>query len=429
MNPVITVCVHLIEWWICYIYFGSIFETKRPRAVVIAGGIGLHILLMLHFIFFYNAVRNMLLYTLTDTVIVLLFYRARIVKGLLSALLLQVICNATEYLTLRILTGVSSAEFESYMHSLPHYVLVAFVSKTLYLLFAVLTARVVFRRGSGKSDDRAPAFLFIFPIAVALTNISVWLITDGVKLTARTQIVMIASAAVLFVSMLLTFSFYSSAMRRSRELVELRQAAEKVEIDRQYYAILERQNEEVRARVHDEKNHLTALQSMNDAGEMHAYIAQVLGTLPKSAPVGNTNNKMLDLTLGKYDTLCRMQAIRFSYAAVTANLSFMDDADLVSLVGNLLDNAVEGAVTAEDKFIDLRLERHVEGMTTLTVENSSGRAPIADGQRLRSTKPDSERHGTGIKNIRRTAKKYGGSYEWTWDDSRNVFTAAVVFEA
>jgi len=46
---------------------------------------------------------------------------------------------------------------------------------------------------------------------------------------------------------------------------------------------------------------------------------------------GNTNNKHLDLLLNKYQSECETAAADFDYSIKTANLSFMDSADFISM--------------------------------------------------------------------------------------------------
>ena len=47
---------------------------------------------------------------------------------------------------------------------------------------------------------------------------------------------------------------------------------------------------------------------------------------------GNTKNKFLDLLLNKYKSICDSSGISFEYNIRTANLSFMDAPDLITLL-------------------------------------------------------------------------------------------------
>ena len=97
------------------------------------------------------------------------------------------------------------------------------------------------------------------------------------------------------------------------------------------------------------------------------------------------------------------------------------DIDLCSLIGNALDNAIRAAVSAEDQKISLRC-RCDKGMFMLKVVNGFGGE--IDG-RLKTTKPDSGRHGFGIPGMREIAARYGGALEAKAQGDRFVLAACM----
>ncbi|MDY5991666.1 MAG: ATP-binding protein [Oscillospiraceae bacterium] len=110
----------------------------------------------------------------------------------------------------------------------------------------------------------------------------------------------------------------------------------------------------------------------------------------------------------------------------TANLSYFENSDLTTLLGNILDNAVEAARDSERRKIDLSLNK-MNGFDILTCTNSSDNRPCVVGNNLKTTKKEADLHGLGIKSIKRIAKKYSGSFEWSYDDAQKEFTVYVAF--
>lgn len=101
-----------------------------------------------------------------------------------------------------------------------------------------------------------------------------------------------------------------------------------------------------------------------------------------------------------------------SVFVVTANdLSgiWLEDQDIVVILSNLLDNAIEAAQTCEKKRV-LRLKMILEEDLIISVQNTySGNTEIVDGK-LHTSKPDKEEHGIGIPNIIEAVEKYQGAY-------------------
>ena len=84
-------------------------------------------------------------------------------------------------------------------------------------------------------------------------------------------------------------------------------------------------------------------------------------------------------------------------------------ADMSLILGNLLENAVEGAVKAEkSKYISLNV-KFDKGNLLIIVENSYSGELIKVKEELRTTKEDAVNHGIGLTSVRRAVKKYHGT--------------------
>ena len=85
----------------------------------------------------------------------------------------------------------------------------------------------------------------------------------------------------------------------------------------------------------------------------------------------------------------------------------MADMDLCALLGNALDNAIEGSRGAGERRITIRCKAD-KGLFMLRVENTLGGAVQPD---LATTKTDKAAHGFGIPGMREIAERYGGTLD------------------
>ena len=83
------------------------------------------------------------------------------------------------------------------------------------------------------------------------------------------------------------------------------------------------------------------------------------------------------------------------------------DTDLVALLGNALDNAIEGTRGAAERRITLRCKGD-KGLFMLRVKNTIGAMPRTG---LATTKGDKAAHGFGISGMREIARRYHGTLE------------------
>lgn len=102
----------------------------------------------------------------------------------------------------------------------------------------------------------------------------------------------------------------------------------------------------------------------------------------------------------------------------------IDSVDLAVLLGNLLDNAIEGCLTVENhRFIDLKL--HFENnQLKLKVSNPFDGTVKKQGDRILSRKEDKEMHGYGLTSIQRIVDKYQGFKQIEYTDE--VFTMTMI---
>ena len=107
-------------------------------------------------------------------------------------------------------------------------------------------------------------------------------------------------------------------------------------------------------------------------------------------------------------------------------MDFIETMDICSIFGNALDNAIESVEKLADPQQRLiRVAVYTQNVfLIIRVENScTAQLSVVDGE-YRTTKRDKDMHGYGIKSIRYTAEKYGGSV--SADCSDNWFHLSVL---
>ncbi|MFD1177888.1 GHKL domain-containing protein [Paenibacillus puldeungensis] len=114
-----------------------------------------------------------------------------------------------------------------------------------------------------------------------------------------------------------------------------------------------------------------------------------------------------------------------SHIEVKANIEFprhtnIRSTDLVAILGNLLDNALEAAENANGdlRFISLTIRR-INEMLVIKVENGYRTAPVTKDGKLQTSKSDKELHGWGLKSACAAVERYDGTVEISYE--KNIF--------
>ena len=77
-------------------------------------------------------------------------------------------------------------------------------------------------------------------------------------------------------------------------------------------------------------------------------------------------------------------------------MTFIKNTALVTVMSNMIDNAVEAAKVSTEKYIDLSINR-TNGFDIITCTNSCDKAPAAKGDVLNTTKNDGVFHDSVLK--------------------------------
>lgn len=362
--------------------------------------------------------------------IVLMFYKCNIKTALSNTFYMLILKLSSQCIAVVSIPSIIFDDIQSYYASdVRIYALNVLVSQILFFVFLLTSTKLNFNYGK-KSKFGLPSYLFIVPNSLIAILYTFYDYSNALGLIPQADtITSIASAGMIFViiiSIMLTYVYYGKSLKELDELYKLKNEKSRVASDTAYYSILDRQNEMLKSFIHDEKNHLSTIKSLADSPEVSEYIDKIYGEIKHHSMFGNTKNKMLDLVINKYNYICEKESIDFYVTARTSNLLYIDNPDLITLLGNLLDNAVEAAKASAEKKIDFSVNK-ANGFDVLTCSNSCDDKPVISGNILKSTKTDTGEHGLGVKSIRRIVKKYDGEFEWQYDDSAKEFIVHIIF--
>lgn len=181
---------------------------------------------------------------------------------------------------------------------------------------------------------------------------------------------------------------------------------------------LSRENvEAINIKCHDLRHQIRSLAEGGAvvSGEALADLAHDISIYDSSVKTGN---EALDTILTEKRLLCESRKITLTCVADGGALAFMAAADIYALFGNALDNAIEAVTTLDDqakRSITL-VVRQVMGCASVHVENYCGAAPAFVDGMPQTSKADRASHGFGVRSMRQTAERYGGTFSASADD-------------
>ena len=136
------------------------------------------------------------------------------------------------------------------------------------------------------------------------------------------------------------------------------------------------------------------------------------------------NNEYVNAIINYKSSVAKENGIDVSVYSVS-DIAFPDNVDFCSLIGNMFDNAIQGAAECKgSRMIKLDISRDGDGYRILMC-NGVPAPVLKSNPNLETTKKDRGSHGFGTKIIRQIADKYNGTTDF-YDAEGGKFCCSVV---
>lgn len=420
------VSVFMFEMLISTIFFSNIVDKKQKLyIIVLLGSVVFEAGAFINIFLISTVWLNVIFSILANLVFSILSFKIKTVKAFFYSLLLVATSTFIELITVFIISSYSNLYITEYKTETILLVIEIIISKVLYFFVAMLLLRFTQK---DNTITKIPATFYIFPFITLVAVICFWYISLNQYLEFSNQIILgIVSVLLLLATLFVFFSFQANAQKETKLLL-LQQEQDKINTDITYYDILEKQNNNLRVYAHDAKNHLTAIKNLNTNPEIDIYISKMYERLTEYSKVSHSGNHTLDVVIDKYVAECDINNIAFEFDIKNNNLSGIENYDIVAILSNLLDNAVEAAKISKEKYIAVETDFRND-FSVIIVSNSCDISPnFNDSELPTTTKKHKQLHGFGLKSVKKTLKKYNGDIDFEYDGEKNCFIVTVFLE-
>ena len=109
----------------------------------------------------------------------------------------------------------------------------------------------------------------------------------------------------------------------------------------------------------------------------------------------------------------------------SVRVDFLEEDDMISMFGNLIDNAIEaaGGCRSGERKISAKLYMGNDFLMVFLIKNSYLGPLRWEGEQLLTKKDDSRPHGLGVRIVQALAEKYGGTLGLHENSEEHTFVA------
>lgn len=174
------------------------------------------------------------------------------------------------------------------------------------------------------------------------------------------------------------------------------------------YSLSQKNIELINMKCHDLRHQIRSIGKDKSLPEEAVHEIESAITVYDSAV--RTDNEVLDTILTEKSLICSYNDIALTCVADGHSLEFMQAADVYSLFGNALDNAIDAVMRLDKEKRNIGVVvRSVGDMVSINICNQyEGTIELDDDGFPITTKEDRDYHGIGTKSMRNIAERYNG---------------------
>lgn len=228
---------------------------------------------------------------------------------------------------------------------------------------------------------------------------------------------------------LLISRVFDKLERQRQKMKDIERQLEKSKLERHYYQYMEKANKENAKFLHDMNQYIRTAQVLlrqkneKDVIELFTQIGIKMSSVTWCHYV---DNKILNALLCEKKVKAEDCSVQFQINIdPDVDVTFLEEIDLISMIGNLLNNAIEAASYCEENaYVKIKM-RMCNFRNCLIIEGeNSFREPAIKNKKgcFLTTKNNKEEHGYGIDIIKKIVKKYCGLFEIQEEEQRFIVT-------
>lgn len=428
LDMIILFCCCIIEVFILYDYFKNFFDIKVKRRyikIICAGTVGVIYCVNI----LQNNLLNLVLIPVVLWIFVTLLFDAKLGFRFVYFSIAYIVMIAAEFLYI-ILSNTTTVLLEKtgLIPVSEYFWQLLFIKFLNYIIFIIL------KQMSVKSKNKITNKLFWIYLCVPLSTLGTMLIIfySGVDVGSNSVLKMLMTLFFVFMitgNMLLFYAFQKYAENLcENSMQQLEIIYQKAEVER--LTKIAEWNDNYNEIIHNISNYLKVIGQLayeQKYEEICKVVEKINGQLNREDIIEFSNHKMLNVILSEYSYKAEKAGVSFDvYVEPGCILEHIPDIDLLTMLSNLLDNAI--LATSQEgngSTIVVRIFMQKNGKMCIikVVNDYQGDIKESNGK-LISTKKDAGVHGIGLVSVSKIAERNSGYFEYYLCDKK--FNAVIV---
>ncbi len=363
---------------------------------------------------------------LSITILLCIFYRTNFLRAFILPVLCQGLMLAIDYLALVTDSRIFLSEDIAGQQYVVKGSLIIVFYRIVLLICMLLIRKLFGRKKTDIINNKDWLKILVFPV---YSMIIIALMISQFQYVANQPQAEVLYITAVGMCIMNIFAYYliNSILEREAQLQEKRLFEIQVKNQVEMYNSIAENFERQKQKTHEFKNHILCVEGLiktENYKELESYVEKISEGISNERELINTNNTIVNTILNsKYNEAVK-KGIVFVCQVNDLSRINIDDNDMVVLLANLLNNAMEACEKCDTNRV-IKVKFIMDKEIIIGVQNTSNQPIIyREGEIVTSKSKEPEEHGVGIKNIIKVVEKYKGYY--TIDSKDNEFKFSII---
>ena len=408
-------CIVALEIFCCKIFFETFCEVRYTEKKLRNNMIIFILILLIYGTAIFLAdnlvIKEVVIVGVTATVMYrylqINLLKSFLLSGLFHALLLLV-----DYLTLLLAVTFFEGITQLGQEYIIEGVLTIVLAKTVLFFCVILFKQYIGRKRAILLSDAEWLKFIYFPVFTICILVAMINTLGGMENQKAEEIFFVIAIGLAGMN-IVVFYLINDILEREYRIRENELFKVQVSNQMKLYQSISENFEKHRRKTHEFKTQILCIDSLlanKNLKEVEEYVRNISGMLSKELDAINTNHTIINAILNTKYAEAIDKAILFVIKINDLSEIKIRDEDIIVILSNLLNNAIEACAKSDKKVIKVKFVREKQSVI-LSVRNTyQGEISCHNGEILTTKEENKDEHGIGIHNIIDTIKKYNGSY-------------------
>lgn len=408
----------VIMHFVC-VFFDHSFSSKKGRTIYVCASVCFALMVLtINSITSYEGLIG-IVYSIYILIFSVIFLRGKLLTKIFISIFTDICLISISTLAVNLTSVLLKNDVDALYseNTLSRFLMIIIDQAILFYVFALLLK--IFKKTRIRLGGKEWTFIITIFVVSFLSLAAIQITLQKNELPEPySGILMIAELGLILINIICFFmlSILGNSHKAAEELYVLKQQDE---LRKQYAENVKYRYDEIRRIRHDMKQSYTVLETLlseNRTSEAMEYIRAGRSAISETEVLVDVGNDFINSILNSKLGTAKQLGIEVICSSVK-DISGIEPVDLCTLLGNLLDNAIEAAEQCppENRLIEVKITNS-DGKLIIQVTNSIKGSVLNENSELHSTKKNPLEHGFGVRSIRLIAKKYSGTVNYYEED-------------